>query len=103
MLASCRPNLARISQARNTHTNTRNFQNTASTQGKCNAKHLQTRQGRQRWADVAGQQIWRTDRGHPASSLPQEKKERAQDFNAEVRTEKGHSVAARAIYHLLTL
>ena len=48
-------------------------------------------------------QIWRTDRGHPASSLPQEKEEKAPGFNAEVRTEIGHSVTARAIYHLLTL
>ena len=48
-------------------------------------------------------QIWRTDRGHPASSLPKERKKKAQGFNAEVRVDRGHAVVARAVYHLLTL
>ena len=49
------------------------FRNTASTQGKCNTKHLQTRQGRQRWPDVAGQTNL-ADRQRAPSIIPATRK-----------------------------
>ena len=66
MLASCRLNLVRSSQARNTRTNACVIRNTASTQGKCNTKHLQMRQGRQRWPNVAGQTDLADRQGAPS-------------------------------------
>ena len=73
MLASCRPNLVRSSQVRNTRANACIIQNTASTQGKCNAKHLQTRQGRQMWPYVAGQTNL-VDRQRAPSIIPATRK-----------------------------
>ena len=75
MLASCRPNLVRSSQARNTHTNACVIRNTASIKGKCNAKHLQTRQGKQRWPNVAGQANL-ADRQRAPSIIPATRKGR---------------------------